>query len=299
MILIIGTLLDIINEDSKSARLAKIRNIKAKDSTSERFIVYDGTVGDQVKKMKDVSTPKQFKAFIKKINDWIERNNLTRSKAYSYYTNDPGNNEKGTFVPANYEKSTGVIAIDSRHAPTSNSLCIDGTANTDSPVIKHELQHKNQFNIIKELSKGRHGRKKYREYLHKEELLRGDKNDNELELKRKYYINPLEYDANLAAIRGNISSGPGTMKAIKAAIGIGKPFKTTPGRGYNLNVYNTDGEKINSDIRKRVNELFKDKKIHSMYDLLKNIRDPEKIKEIRKEIQDIVKKSYNLDIDKI
>ena len=206
-----------LDEDSKSA--LKSRRVANRKLTGMDF-QYDGSKEDYLKQIKRRSNKKQYNQVVKDIKNagWTDGS------------------------PASLEPGSRLIGVNKQMGKDLGLINKDGTTNRNSRIYTHEKQHDNQFQVLRDIAgHGRNSKKRYEKLndrlmqSYKLDDLKSSDPKKQKEAMDNYSKHPLEYDANAAAKRGYTSKGAGTERAVNAAIGRGRGFKTTVNHGQQMN----------------------------------------------------------------
>lgn len=210
-----------LDEDARKAREAKIRNRLAKDTNiNNRIIQYDGTTKDFMKQAAKISTPKQMKTLAKGMKKSGSENGFD-------------------FAGAAYEPITNTIAVNKARNNDTEAIK-NGKVDMNSRIMTHELQHKKQFDYIKDnlIGKGKTARKRTNDIGKRfkasyPNLSTVNSDPRQID---KYHTNQLEYDANRAAETGKAQWTPESERAVRSALNLnrGKKLKVDKGKGQEM-----------------------------------------------------------------
>lgn len=214
--MIIGTLLEVLglNEDAQTA--LRNRRITNRKLTGGDFI-YDGSQKDYEDKVRRRSTRTQYNRFQRdmKKTGWSDG-----------------------AVEA-YDRGSKLIGVNKQYGQMLGTINPDGTINRNHPAYKHENQHKNQFEIARQMAgRGRNANKRYdnlsnkmMDSYHLNDLTSKDP-DKAQKAYEEYLKNPLEYNANVAGGTGQNTKNTEAVRAVKTAIGTSNnPLRITTKQG--------------------------------------------------------------------
>ena len=229
----IGTLSEILIESyiEDITLLLEGKN-RQKPGKPLKSFTFDGTLGDYLDQVKHKVSKKAYAKIVKGMET-----NLAAVGMKNVKLDDLRSQSAGSLGLA-YQPKTNLIVANKAMNPTTKAIKDDGSIDTDSRGYKHEYQHKNQFDYARSLADRGNLKQKKKiakamtaNYADMGKVLAGDKKERD-----KYLADPLEFDANAAAARGENSIGKGTQRAVQTKLGLtNRPLNPTPKRGAIMN----------------------------------------------------------------
>lgn len=241
----VGSLKQVMTEDSQSAYKSRIRNRAYKDPNTTLGVVYNGSMADyenQSKKMMPPSVASKYTKTLQKDQEKeIEyRSKLnksmgkaeTRDKIEQKYKNEKNQIQPTAGVT---DSKTKIVGANINAHPQMNMTNNQGNINWNHPLAKHERQHAIQNQIIDDYAKSKNKKNPdtlLTKYENESERIKqiGDKYPHSAVSSTHYVSSPKEFDANRAAVKQQNSAGSGTIRASLQSVGAwpGRQFKPDP-----------------------------------------------------------------------